>query len=140
MIRTRRAQVLLIEELLQEEYTHVLTARLQSDSIERRFSQYRQVNGGNFLVNLKKVTDSEKMLLCRTLLKEDINFFADKSLKTTPNPEVMDDLTVALALKSSEIQKTTLTPESNEVSLAVAGYVAKMSYFAHLFRGGLTVP
>ena len=163
LIRTLRAQALLIEELLQEDYAYILTARLQSDSIERRFSQYRQLNGGNFLVSLKEVTDSEKTLLCRTLLKENINFFSNDSLKIVPNPELMDDLTVALALKSSELQEATLNPESNEVSLVVAGYVAKMlvgksqcknceellisnktaapdSYFFHLSRGGLTLP
>ena len=53
---------------------------MQSDSIERRFSQYRQMNGGHFLVSLNEVTNSEKILLCRSLLKEDIDFWNESAL------------------------------------------------------------
>ena len=55
LIVTLRAQALLIDELLEEGYLFVLTGRLQSDPIERRFSQYRQMSGGRFLVSLREV-------------------------------------------------------------------------------------
>ena len=48
LVKTLRAQAQLIKDLLEENYVFVLTARMQSDPIERRFSQYRQINGGHF--------------------------------------------------------------------------------------------
>ena len=37
-----------------------MTSRFQSDPIKRRFSQYRQMSGGRFLVSLREVTNSER--------------------------------------------------------------------------------
>ena len=48
LVLTLRAQSGLIKELLSEGYDFVMTSRLQSDPIERRFSQYRQMSGGGF--------------------------------------------------------------------------------------------
>ncbi len=38
--------VFLVEELLEEGYEYVMMGRFQSDPLERRFSQYRQMSGG----------------------------------------------------------------------------------------------
>ena len=70
LIRTLRCQAMLVDELLEEEYLFVLMGRLQSDPIERRFSQYRQMSGGRFLVSLRDVYNSERILSCRSLIKE----------------------------------------------------------------------
>ena len=51
--RTLRCTASLIEDLLSEGYEYVLTSRFQSDPLERRFSQYRQMSGGRFLVGLR---------------------------------------------------------------------------------------
>ena len=73
-MRTLRAHANLIEELLFEErYSFVLSVRLQSDPLERRFSQYRQMSGGRFLVSLREVNSSEKILKCRALLKNNLD-------------------------------------------------------------------
>ena len=48
----------------------VITARLQSDPVERRFSQYRQMSSGRFLNNLWEVLNSKRILRCRSLIKE----------------------------------------------------------------------
>ena len=53
LIRTLRAQAQLIDDLHDDGYEFVLTARFQSDPQERRFGQYRQMSGGRFLVSLK---------------------------------------------------------------------------------------
>ena len=59
-----------------------MTGRLQSDPIERRFSQYRQMSGGRFLVSLREVYNSERILACRSLIKENIKFWnEDLSIK-----------------------------------------------------------
>ena len=47
-----------------------LAARLQSDPVERRFSQYRQMSGGRFLNNLREVLNSKRILRCHSLIKE----------------------------------------------------------------------
>ena len=58
--RTLRYTASLIEDLLSEGYEYVLTSRFQSDPLERRFSQYRQMSGGRFLVGLREVNSSGK--------------------------------------------------------------------------------
>ena len=77
LVLTLRAQSGLIKELLSEGYDFVMTSRLQSDPIERRFSQYRQMSGGRFLVSLREVTNSERIIRCRSLMKADINFWKE---------------------------------------------------------------
>ena len=39
---------MLIQELLDEGYELIFTHRFQSDSLENRFSEYRQMSGGRF--------------------------------------------------------------------------------------------
>ena len=63
----------LIEDLLSDGFKFVLTVRFQSDSVERRFGQYHQMSGGRFLVGLKDVTWSEKILKINSLVKESID-------------------------------------------------------------------
>ena len=47
------------DELLNDANDSVLTARLQSDPIQRRFSQYCQMSSGRFLVSLREVLNTE---------------------------------------------------------------------------------
>ena len=126
------------------------------------FTQYRQLNGGNFLVCLKEVKDSEKILLYQILIKENINFFDDDISLSTENLIQFEDLEEDLENISTEIFEASLSQESEDIVLVVAGYVAKQPkekttcnscisklcgneidhnlYFAHLSRGGLIVP
>ena len=60
LIRTLRYQACLIEDLFDDGYNFILTARFQSDPLERHFDQYRQMNGGRFLVGSKDTKYSEK--------------------------------------------------------------------------------
>ena len=163
LIYTLHSQSQLINDLLEEGYSYVRVGRMQSDPLERRFSQYRQMNGGDFLVSLNKVTYSKKILLCHSLVKEDIDFWNESALVTNPSlnfeklEQLLEDNFVAT-------EETTLTNESEEVSFFIAGYVAKQlhtkthcdvcasrfsgcaadvatgSYFDILTRGGLTIP
>ena len=55
----------LTDDLLFEGFEYVLLVRFQPDPIERRFSVYRQMSGGRFLVSLREVVNSEK-LYCLT--------------------------------------------------------------------------
>ena len=55
---------------LTDTYQYVITARLQSDPIERHFSQYRQTSCNRFLNNLREVLNFKRILRCRSLIKE----------------------------------------------------------------------
>ena len=106
----------------------MLTVRFQSDALERRFSRYRQMNGGNFLVSLREVQSSEKILLLRTMVKEGINFWEDDSgvFKEMDEDSLMN-FHVEISEMANEIISTELSPDSQEVSANVAGYVARQS-------------
>ena len=112
LIKALRAQALLVKELLQEGFEYVLKSKLQSDAVERQFSQYIQLHGGNLLVSLKKVKDSEKSLFCQTLIKEKIIFFSDEISLSIENLIQFEDL--------EKISKTLAQKFSEQVSLKKA--------------------
>ena len=95
-----RAQSYLIKELLDESYSFVLGRRFQSDPLEKRFSRYRQMSGGRFLVSLREVLTSEEILTCRSLLKEDVNIW----LENIQLPKGMDEEKLSEALFPHEIE------------------------------------
>ena len=88
LIWTLRSQADLLDKQLMDDYKYILTARLQSNLIECKFSQYRQLNGGHFLVSLREVETSEKILLYQTLLKENINFWEEELAVTNTTQEI----------------------------------------------------
>ena len=77
LITTLTASALLIEDLLEEGYEYVLLARLLTDALERHFSKYLQMSGGRFLVSLLEVSNSERILRLRSIIKEGINFWEE---------------------------------------------------------------
>ena len=79
LIRALRCQANIIEDLRDDGYDFVLTARFQSDPFERRFDQYKQMRGSRFLVGLKDTICSEKILKSKYLLKKDIDI--DEGIK-----------------------------------------------------------
>ena len=122
-VTTLRAQAMLMQERLNDGYEYVLTRRFQSDPLENRFSQYRQMSGGRFLVSLREVHNSERILTFRSLLKENVNIW-DEDLKSLPNENVNDILDV-LSEHESEMHELSLSSDSKEVAYLIAGYVAK---------------
>ena len=74
-----------IKDLFEEGYELVLTSRFQSDPIERRFAQYRQMSEGRFLAGLKDVTSLEKIIKIKSLLREEID--VDNNIKDTVNSD-----------------------------------------------------
>ena len=65
-----------------------IVAKFQTDPLEKQFSQYRQMNGGHFLVSFQEVFHSENVLFCCSLLKERINFWnKDLSINTNSTKE-----------------------------------------------------
>ena len=90
-----------------------------SDPLENRFSQYRQMSGGRFLVSLREVLSTERILTCQSLLKQNINFW-EENLKTV---QKNDKILNILAQPESEINKLFLLPDSKEVAYTISGYI-----------------
>ena len=103
MILTLKCHAALIEDLLSSpKYNYVLTARFQSDPIERRFSRYRQMSGGRFLVSWKDVNQSEAILKMKTLLKAGCDI--DESLSNVSD-ETKKEALMAIDQKISDVQE-----------------------------------
>ena len=163
MLKTLRSHAALVEELLLDGYLFVMAGRLQSDPIERRFSQYRQMSGGRFLVSLREVYNSERILACRSLIKENINFW-NEDLSIKEDNEDIKKLLADIQPFSDEILTCNLSKDSEEVTTTIAGYITKKlvkrskcddcktmlrakdveissnHYLSLLSRGGLTIP
>ena len=121
-VMTLRAQVYLIRDLLTEDYDFVILRKLNSDPLEKRFSKYRQMSGGRFLVGLREVINSEKILSCRSLLLEEVNYWKE-DLAIEENDPLVEFLE---SIKCIEYPSdTTLNEKSLEVAIYVAGYVSK---------------
>ena len=121
------------------------------------------MSGERFLVSLLEVQHSEIILACRTLIKENVNFW-DGDLKNNYDNPINDELLLTLGLNTNEISELTLSPETEEVATTIAGFIAKKlikrskcsncksmlatdasninicQYLQILSRGGLTVP
>jgi len=123
--RTLRCHAALIEGLLQNDgYKFVLTSRFQSDPLERRYGQYRQMSGGRFLVGLKDVSSSEKILKIKSLVKEgfDINDSVKVDQKTDEELEKFKRSVNHIIIDSDRIR---LSDETKEISDNVGGYIAR---------------
>ena len=77
-----------MQELLDEGYEFIFTRKFQSDPLENRFSQYRQMSGGRFLVSLREVLSTERILSCRSLLKQ--NFWEENLKPVQKNDKMLN--------------------------------------------------
>ena len=50
-------------------FNYVLTGKLNSDPIERRFGRYRQLSGGNFYISAKNVAENERKIRILSLIR-----------------------------------------------------------------------
>ena len=116
---------MLIDELLNDSYNFVLKARLQSDSIERCFSQYRHMSGGRFLVSLREVINTERISSCRSLINKDINFWKEDLQPESNKEESYEMIDEMLRDRIEEISKNTLDDDSSQVATTKSGYIAK---------------
>ena len=148
---------------MSEGYDFVLSSRLQTDPLERRFGQYRQMSGGRFLVSLKDTLCSEKILKIKSLLKVGVD--VDENVKENePGSEEVDNLLRNIDALNISIDNMKLSTDSREVAVHISGYIAKKfikkkhacckdhltgklsednedhNYIRILSRGGLTIP
>ena len=154
-----------MEDLFSEGFEYVFTKKFQSDPVERRFSQYRSMSGGRFLVSLREVGTTEKILGCRALLKAGEHYWKKEAVDTSTEGDDVDTLLEDLVIEEAGIMEASLCENSNEVAHYIAGGIARKlqkttgcercsslmtkknpsslqtgSYFENLSRGGLTNP
>ena len=139
----------------------MLTARFQSDVIERRFGQYHQMSGVRFLVGLKDVIWGDRILKIKSLVKEIIDIKDD--IKVTDNEDAIQQELFDIIMKTG-FENVMLSEETREVAAHISGYIAKtlVKKFGHccknycinwsetastthvyidlLSRGGVTLP
>ena len=119
------------------------------------------MSGGRFWGSFREVLSTKRMLTCRSLLKQNINFW-EKKLKPVQKNDKKLNIFVQY---ESEINKLFLSPDSKEVAYTISGYITNKlikhflsemcslimvgndsdkatdkKYFDLLSRGGLTVP
>ena len=124
LVQTLRCHASLIEDLLREDkFSFVLTSRFQSDPLERRFGQYRQMSGGRFLVSLREVLCSENILKMKSILKE--NLQVSEVLKDDSTYSETDLKQIEGRMREITVEDANLNQQSREVCVYVSGYVAK---------------
>ena len=74
---TLRCIANLTDDLLNENYDYICTSRFQSDPTERHFSKYMQMSDGCFLVNLREINNSKKILSLNSIIEADLNFWEE---------------------------------------------------------------
>ena len=77
----------LIENLLiEKKYKYVLTSHFRTDSLELRFLKYKQMSGGQFLIGLREMQVSERILSTISLLRASINIWDENLRPDTMGP------------------------------------------------------
>ena len=122
MINALRSQAMFIDELLNDGYDFVLTARLQSDAIEPRFSQYRQISGGRFSVSLREILNTE--IKNNSLIKKDRYFWKDDLQPESNEDESYEMIDEILRDRIEELSESVLDDDGLEVAIAISGYIA----------------
>ena len=112
-----RSQALLVDELLNDSYDFVVTVQLQSDPIELRFSQYRQMSGGRFFVSLREA--------CRSLIKKNTNLWKEDLEPESNKDEKYEMIDEMLRDQIEDTSESALDDDSSEVATNVSGYIAK---------------
>ena len=161
LITTLEGTACLLEDLFSEGYQYVLTSRFQTDPLEKHFGKYRQMRGGRFLVSLREVQSSEKILCMKSLIKEDINSWDERVKYDSDIKHLKEKFMKKLSFLSNEIQGSELCQDSCEVAINIAGYITKKilaklkcnvceallksnkissEYIKIMSRGGLTEP
>ena len=125
LVVTLRCTASLIEDLLNDGSFYVLTGRFQTDPLECRFSRYRQMSGGRFLMGLREVKVNERILIVKSLSKESISFWEEDIYPDSNGHHALIELNKGLETISGELENNSLDQSTAEVAAVVAGYIAK---------------
>ena len=101
-----------------------MTSRFQSDPLERQFGQYRQMSGERFLIGLREATSSEKIIKLKTLLKNDLDISNIMDSNVEHDENIETSLHHVILSRCSD-EMVTLSEDSRELGICIAGYIAK---------------
>ena len=158
LICTNNAIADLCSDLLESGYQFILTGRLQTDPLERRFSLYRRMSIDLFLVSLKEVLQSESIVKMKTLLKRNLDL-EDFSISSTETEAQIQQFISDLDVENFDHLQ--LSEGAQQVAVYIACYITQTlikdtscddylhrlkedqvtnSYLDTLNRGGLKLP
>ena len=123
LITTLLCNAALIEELLDEGYRYILTY-FKSDPLERRFGQFRQMSGGRFLVGLRDVTHSKKIIKLKSLLKGYINALTEDIFLKKDEEGKLENCLFDITSENVIKETTVLSDNTGEVGIYISGYIA----------------
>ncbi|QQP34562.1 Putative LOC100205425, partial [Caligus rogercresseyi] len=111
----------LLDEM-KEDFSYLLLAMFQSDSIEERFGCYRQLSGANYYVSVRQILEAEKKIRIKSLVKfNNLTFTEIKEVLTDASSTNTEIITTDWI--SSDLETIASLGESNALYF-VAGYVA----------------
>ena len=99
-----------------------MTGRFQTDPLERRFSQYRHMSGGRFLISLKEVLKLESIIQVKTILKnslEPVDYLPNVPFESS---ELIEQLVTEI-VQNEELENLTLSNDCKEVMVYILGYI-----------------
>lgn len=112
-------------------FNYILPGKFQSDLLEQRFSQYRQMSGGNYHVSLQQILESERKLSLYTTLKignENLNLRKLNDLdkdKFTESADVTKYIIDNFSeIMNEEINLNTFDNNMMKACVYIAGYIA----------------
>ena len=100
-------------------FSYVLTGKINSDIIKRRFGQYRQMSGDNYCISTKNIFERKIKIL--SLLKEKSFTLNDLSEMSESNPEPSNE---EVNFYRSAINLSYPDDDDNCIIFYVAGYIA----------------
>ena len=133
-VQTLRSLCLISEDLLSNfGFRFVLLGKFQSDPIEARFGNYRQLSGGNFFISLRQLLDGEKKLRVinkmndlKTILAANDADEPPASLKCMSNVKTVDIDWLANSLKSVDhYDVSNVSLDDKNIVFYVAGYIGR---------------
>ena len=83
------------------------------------------MNGGHFLVSLREVNNSEKMLSLNSIIKTHLNFWEDNIYAEKKTDGVTLKLHTQFDEMTNKISECQLNEESKEVAVSIVSYVTK---------------
>ena len=81
------------------------------------------MSGGNFLVSLREVLQSERTLLCKTLLKEDVTILEDDCQLTAEQNQFAEIF--QMICDESDFETIELDDDAEKVATVICCYIAK---------------
>ena len=81
------------------------------------------MSGGRVLVSLREVLNSERILQCRSLLKENVNIWEDDVAPVVTH--TLGTFINFIEKDDSHLNEAALTDDRNKVATTIAEYIAK---------------